>query len=262
MPSSVRRCFRSFRIWSWIVTSSAVLGSSASRMVGLQASAIAISTRCRIPPENSCGYSRNRRSGRGIPTRRISSIARSRRPARLRSVCWRSASVICSSTRSTGFRKVIGSWKIIEISPPRSARSGRSRRASTSRPPYMTRPDVSAWLGSRRISERSVALFPQPDSPTTPKISPRSRSKLTPSTASTVPASVLKRTCRSSTRSSGSVDTGGSCPAGAGGGSVARTGLIPSPSADQRDCRPRGSSRGRGSRSQRPARSAATSSSP
>ena len=43
------------RICAWIVTSSAVVGSSAIRSFGLQASAIAIMARCRIPPENWCG---------------------------------------------------------------------------------------------------------------------------------------------------------------------------------------------------------------
>ena len=45
----------SSRICAWMVTSSAVVGSSAIKSAGLQASAIAIITRCRIPPENSCG---------------------------------------------------------------------------------------------------------------------------------------------------------------------------------------------------------------
>jgi hypothetical protein len=40
------------RICAWIVTSSAVVGSSAISSFGLQASAIAIIARCRIPPEN------------------------------------------------------------------------------------------------------------------------------------------------------------------------------------------------------------------
>jgi hypothetical protein len=42
---------------AWIVTSSAVVGSSASSSFGLQASAMAMTTRCFMPPENWCGYS-------------------------------------------------------------------------------------------------------------------------------------------------------------------------------------------------------------
>ena len=43
------------RIWAWMVTSSAVVGSSAISSSGSQASAMAIITRCRMPPENWCG---------------------------------------------------------------------------------------------------------------------------------------------------------------------------------------------------------------
>ena len=52
-------CSRSMRIRSricaWMVTSSAVVGSSAISSFGSQASAIAIITRWRIPPESLCG---------------------------------------------------------------------------------------------------------------------------------------------------------------------------------------------------------------
>ncbi len=40
---------------AWIVTSSAVVGSSAISSVGLFAMAIAIIARCRMPPENWWG---------------------------------------------------------------------------------------------------------------------------------------------------------------------------------------------------------------
>ena len=50
-----RSCLIRSRICAWIVTSSAVVGSSAIRMLGSQESAIAIITRWRIPPESSCG---------------------------------------------------------------------------------------------------------------------------------------------------------------------------------------------------------------
>jgi hypothetical protein len=46
---------RRSRICAWIVTSSAVVGSSAISSFGSQASAIAIIARWRIPPENWCG---------------------------------------------------------------------------------------------------------------------------------------------------------------------------------------------------------------
>ena len=43
------------RICAWIVTSSAVVGSSASSSLGLQERAMAIITRWRMPPLNWCG---------------------------------------------------------------------------------------------------------------------------------------------------------------------------------------------------------------
>ena len=46
---------RSSRTWAWIVTSRAVVGSSAIISCGSSASAIAIITRWRMPPENWCG---------------------------------------------------------------------------------------------------------------------------------------------------------------------------------------------------------------
>ena len=55
MPSS--RCSRRIRsrIWAWMVTSSAVVGSSAISSAGSQASAMAIITRWRMPPDSWCG---------------------------------------------------------------------------------------------------------------------------------------------------------------------------------------------------------------
>ena len=45
----------SFRICAWTVTSSAVVGSSAMKRSGSLASAMAIITRWRCPPESWCG---------------------------------------------------------------------------------------------------------------------------------------------------------------------------------------------------------------
>ncbi len=55
VPCSRRRSSISSRICAWIVTSSAVVGSSAISSFGSHESAIAIITRCRIPPEYWCG---------------------------------------------------------------------------------------------------------------------------------------------------------------------------------------------------------------
>ena len=51
-PSRRVSAFISSRICAWMVTSSAVVGSSAMISFGSQASAMAIITRCRMPPEN------------------------------------------------------------------------------------------------------------------------------------------------------------------------------------------------------------------
>ena len=52
---SSRSAFMSSRICAWMVTSSAVVGSSAMSSSGLVDSAIAIITRWRMPPDSWCG---------------------------------------------------------------------------------------------------------------------------------------------------------------------------------------------------------------
>ena len=52
VPNSDDSRWISSRIWAWIVTSSAVVGSSARISFGSQARAMAIITRWRMPPEN------------------------------------------------------------------------------------------------------------------------------------------------------------------------------------------------------------------
>ena len=55
LPNSSCSFSISARIWAWVVTSSAVVGSSAISRSGLLISAIAIIARWRMPPENWCG---------------------------------------------------------------------------------------------------------------------------------------------------------------------------------------------------------------
>jgi hypothetical protein len=55
MSSSACNVCRSSTIWAWVVTSRAVVGSSAMRSLGEHDSAIAIITRWRMPPENAWG---------------------------------------------------------------------------------------------------------------------------------------------------------------------------------------------------------------
>ena len=71
------RCWRAsrFRICACTVTSRAVVGSSANSSLGPQASATAIITRWRMPPDSSCGYCDRRCSGSGMPTDRSRAMA-------------------------------------------------------------------------------------------------------------------------------------------------------------------------------------------
>jgi hypothetical protein len=97
-PSLRRRSARRSRSCAWIVTSSAVVGSSAISSAGLHASAIAMQTRCFMPPESSCGHASARRAGSAIPTRSSSPIA-SRRAVLRSAPRWsRSTSPICAPT--------------------------------------------------------------------------------------------------------------------------------------------------------------------
>ncbi len=74
--------------WAWIVTSSAVVGSSAMSTSGSLAIDMAIMARWRMPPEYSCGYWSMRRSALGMPTNSSSSITRLRSARRSSSSWW------------------------------------------------------------------------------------------------------------------------------------------------------------------------------
>ena len=121
MPQPVSRwisCISS-RIWAWVVTSRAVVGSSARRIDGWQQRAIAIMTLCRWPPDIVWGYRRKTDSGLERPAFPSISIARFFASSG-ESFSWmRMASTICLPTRTTGFNEVIASWKIIANSFPR-----------------------------------------------------------------------------------------------------------------------------------------------
>ena len=106
----------SSRICAWIVTSSAVVGSSAISSSGCR----------RAPSRSSRAGACRRRAGAG--TRRRAARARgcctsaqhldgARSSASRGRACWCSTTVsaICSPTVSTGLSEVIGSWKIIAI---------------------------------------------------------------------------------------------------------------------------------------------------
>ena len=191
VPVSSRRLRIRSRICAWIVTSSAVVGSSAMSSSGSQASAIAIMTRWAMPPDISCGKALRRRSGSGMPTIRRSSSARASAalPFMLRWI--RRTSSICLPTSATGLSDEVGCWKTIEIRSPRILRISSLETLSRSVPSNRTSPaSIRPGLATRRMIDRLVTLLPQPDSPTRPMISPRSTWKSMPSTARTTPSRV------------------------------------------------------------------------
>ncbi len=182
-----------------MVTSSAVVGSSAMITSGSLAIAIAIIARCRIPPENSCGNDFTRTCGLGIPTRSSSSTARADAADLLTSWWMRMASTIWSPTVYTGVSAESGSWKIIAIDSPRSADMDSSLRPRSSSPCRVIDPRMRAVRGCRPMIAREVTDFPEPDSPTIAIDSPAARSNESPRTACTGPASLGKVTWRSRT---------------------------------------------------------------
>src|ERR671913_1379645 len=110
----------------------------------------------------------------------------------------RMASRIWFPTVKTGFRLVMGSWKIMAMSLPLMScirlsevwsRFWSSKRISPSG--YSV-----GGLGLSCMMERAVTLLPLPDSPTIPKVSPASSENETPSTALTTPSWVLKYVLR------------------------------------------------------------------
>ena len=202
MPRSACRRLSSSRICAWIVTSSAVVGSSAISTSGSTASAAAIMARCFSPPESWNGYSWKRRAPSGMPTASSSSSARLRAAAPRRPA-WRSiTSTTWRPTVSTGLSAVDGSWKIIATRRPRTARIAASGSASRSLPPSSTLPPATrAASGSSRMTDSAVIDLPQPDSPTSAKHSPRSSARSTPSTARSSPSGVSSTVRRPSSSS-------------------------------------------------------------
>src|SRR6266849_2336259 len=105
---------------------------------------------------------------------------------------------------NTGLREVIGSWKTMAFRAPRTRRIASASLASRSSPSKSTRPAVTRpGGGTNRMMDSEVTLFPQPLSPTSPRTSPRSMAKLTPSTARSTPCAVAKWVSRSCTARSG-----------------------------------------------------------
>ena len=124
MPISRCRSSSRARICAWIVTSSAVVGSSAMRSLRLGTPAPSRSSRAGAGRRRA-GADRRRRAARARGCR-CGAAARSRGArARVRAAGPRavsSTSPIWLPTVYSGLSAVIGSWKIIAMSPPRMPR--------------------------------------------------------------------------------------------------------------------------------------------
>ena len=121
-PCSLHRRLSSEMICAWIDTSSAVVGSSATISRGSPASASAMTTRWRMPPENWCGYWSRRSSAAGMPVSWSSRIARRRASAALSDRCVWIVSISCWPMVYSGSSEVSGSWKMAPIERPRILR--------------------------------------------------------------------------------------------------------------------------------------------
>ncbi len=166
-------CSSTSRICAWIVTSSAVVGSSAMITLGSFAIAIAIMARWRMPPEYSCGNARARRAASGMPTTLSSSTARACAAcSESFESCTRRASLICCPTEYTGVSADSGSWNTMASSLPRTRDSWASFISSSDRPSNSIAPRISAVEGSRPMTASDDTDLPDPDSPTIPRNSP------------------------------------------------------------------------------------------
>ena len=181
-----------------MVTSRAVVGSSAISRSGWHATAMAIIARCLIPPLSSSGYFLRVPAGSGILTCLSSwtafSLALSLSALPLRfgpaKTSWTSkVSMICSPIVRTGFRNVLGSWNTIAILAPLTFRISDSDFWSRFSPCSRISPSsiFPGGSGIRRMRERAVTDLPEPVSPTSPSVSPSMISRSTPSRAFTTP---------------------------------------------------------------------------
>src|SRR5262245_34852804 len=113
-------------------------------------------------------------------------------------------------TENTGLSELIGSCRIIATLRPRMrvmSASGLARRSSPSRrtwPPTIR----AAGRGWSRTRLRHVMLLPEPDSPTSPSVSPSARLNDTPSTARITPQRVTMCVRRSRTSTAGGAAVG------------------------------------------------------
>src|SRR4051812_40098967 len=120
----------------------------------------------------------------------------------------------CRSIVWSGLSELIGSWKIMVMSLPRTLRNSRAETLRRSCPLNLISPE--GWLAAPGRScriDNAVTDLPDPDSPTSPSVSPRRTSKEMCRTASVTVVPCVKRTERSRIERSDS-GLGGTGPIG------------------------------------------------
>ncbi len=169
-PSRSCRSRSRFRIWARMETSSAETGSSSTTRRGDSASARAMATRCRWPPENSCGKSSAARAGR--PTRSSSSSTRRRRAARSIGSLITRGSATMAPTRMRGSSDAYGSWNTAWTRAAVAAHRRRDRASARPRPGSGWPPRSAArgpapawtWSSCRSPTRRPARTWSRPRS--------------------------------------------------------------------------------------------------
>ena len=163
-----------------MVTSSAVVGSSAISSVGRQTSAIAIITRWRKPPESWCGYCCEPALGAPMPTARsIAMLARSRRSVAQPAM----QAQYLGDLEADGERRVEARHRLLEDHADAIAAHGAHRAVGERRQIFAIEQDAAGLRSPRggdgisRMIDIAETLLPQPDSPTRPTVSPAPTAK-------------------------------------------------------------------------------------
>ena len=129
----------------------------------------------------------------GMRTSSSNSLLRTKASALLIPRRTRKPSESCEPILRTGFKAVIGSWKIIAMPEPKRFRTSSLLMAVNSWPSKMTVPERFTLLPCNKpIAARHITVLPLPDSPTTPTLVPAGISISTPRTASSEPRGVSK----------------------------------------------------------------------
>ena len=174
VPRSSRRASSSSRTWAWMVTSSAVEGSSAM-------------SRVRVVGESRGHHHALAHAARQLVGRFVVAVLGGRdadileQAERLLACLGLADRLVCTdglghllADAVGGSSEVSGSWKIMLRRSPRSRRRSFSGKRTSSWPSNSMRPLTRAWPPSRPMMASASVDLPQPDSPTMPTISPRS----------------------------------------------------------------------------------------